>query len=302
MATAPDNDYALMVESLVERLGEKFRAACRSYPMSKAAELKRLVSEIGTVDFASEGLDSIEGQRDLSIKFHWGHNHEFDDDLIVKGRMADRHLSVMAQFMIGFGLSEDYFQGKTVIDIGCWTGGTTLSLNMMGAASITALEEVNKYRRAAETLCNNIYSLNVDFSCANVYDLNQHEVYELAYFPGVVYHLSDPVLALRRIFNALVRGGECLVESAGIDSEDPVARFEGNYEFHDNSSESTENLNRGGWNWFLPSASCLDRWIREAGFEGVTTYRSVTDGRIYGRGLKLSDRPICQAGLSVRGM
>jgi hypothetical protein len=43
-------------------------------------------------DFSMEGYQNSDKQRDLSVKFHWGHNHDFGD-FYLKGQMADRHLS-----------------------------------------------------------------------------------------------------------------------------------------------------------------------------------------------------------------
>jgi len=75
-------------------------------------------------------------QRDLSIKFLRGHNHRFAPDLQVEGRMKERHLSLAAEFIEGFKLSEEHFLGKAILDVGCWTGGTTLTLKMLGAGRI----------------------------------------------------------------------------------------------------------------------------------------------------------------------
>jgi len=101
----------------------------------KLEQVKKILDRIGTIDAEIEGLSGTENQRDLSIKFHWGHNHIFGDEFKVDGRMGDRHLNLMAQFMVKNDLDMDYFRGKDVIDVGCWTGGTLLLLKALGAAS-----------------------------------------------------------------------------------------------------------------------------------------------------------------------
>ena len=295
-------DYKVALQILFNDLQADWEKFCESYDKANEPLIKPLLSRIGSVDIEGEGVSSAEGQRDLSMKFHWGHNHKFSPDLTVQGRMGNRHLEVMAQFMVGFELGDHYFSVDRALDVGCWTGGTTMSLWMKGAKYISALEEVNKYRDAASVLCNDIYSLNVDFTDGDLFGLKAHNEFNLAYFPGVVYHLSDPVLSLRRLFNALVIGGECLVESAGIDSDQPIARFEGNRRYHNTPDETESNLNRGGWNWFLPSPLCLQLWMEEAGFEEVKAFLSPYDGRVYARGVKKDHHPICQAGLSVKGI
>ena len=54
-----------------------------------AADFRRTIdSWLGTIDAGAEGYcpGEVERQRDLSIKFHWGHNHDFGD-FQVEGRM-----------------------------------------------------------------------------------------------------------------------------------------------------------------------------------------------------------------------
>jgi tRNA1(Val) A37 N6-methylase TrmN6 len=52
----------------------------------------------------------------------------------------------MKIFCLLFPVSLKDFQGKYVLDVGCWTGGTTLLLNSLGS-KVLALEEVNKYAK-----------------------------------------------------------------------------------------------------------------------------------------------------------
>jgi SAM-dependent methyltransferase len=213
---------------------------------------KKLVSQQGEIDYEVEGLKETGSQRDLSVKFHWGHNHNFGNGFYVKGRMGNRHIDLIAQFMVGFGLDDHFFKNKDCIDVGCWTGGTTLMLKYLGANEIFALEEVKKYGKTMVALSNDVYGLKgIGSKPINLYDLVTDKKYDIAYFPGVIYHLSDPVLGLRRLYNSLRDGGVCLVETAGIRSDKSIASYEGSRIFHRTLGESKEELNRGGWNWFF---------------------------------------------------
>ncbi len=60
----------------------------------------RLRSRIGVVDPTSEGFqeDELDRQRDLSVKFHWGHTHDFGT-FQLDGRMGIRHLELMSDFI-----------------------------------------------------------------------------------------------------------------------------------------------------------------------------------------------------------
>jgi len=262
-----------------------------------------LQARMGTVDASGEGYaeHEIERQRDLSIKFHWGHNHDFGD-FRLEGRMGDRHISVLANFMALFPVSFDEFKDAYVLDVGCWTGGTTLLLATL-AHRVCALEEVKKYAETVSYLTKAFgLSDRVSVRPLSIYDCNDEEFsdrFDIVYFPGVIYHLSDPLLALRILCNATTIGGFILVESAGIRSQEPLCRFDGGFVHY---SGEKERLSSGGWNWFVPSPAALGRMMKEAGFDEVQTQWHGESGRVYGFGRKLSQVGICKAGLSVRNI
>ncbi|WP_375257054.1 DUF1698 domain-containing protein [Citreimonas sp.] len=288
--------YTAQVALLRDRLQSAYDAHCAIESDAQRAKAEALLARIGTDDWRGEGYASPENQRDLSIRFHWGHDHRFAPDLAVQGKMADRHVDLMAQFITGFGLDEGMFAAKSVLDVGCWTGGTTLMLKTLGAGRILAVEEVRKYAETAHALVHDLYGhADVRAEARSLFALTEG-TFDAVYFPGVVYHLSDPVLGLRRLFNRLHDGGEILVESAGIDDPRPICLFKGNREHHGGTAEQ---MNRSGWAWFWPSPACLASWLDEAGFEDVRVFLSPTGQRVYGHARRRGHREITRAGLSV---
>lgn len=260
---------------------------------------KSIQSRIGAINIHGEdySADELERQRDLSIRYHWGHNHDFGS-FQLEGRMGDRHIRLLANFIAFFPVSLDDFTNKCVFDIGCWTGGTTLLLASL-ASKVYAIEEVKMYAETASFLSQSFGRSNVSVEPISIYSCNSERFYDqfdIAYFPGVIYHLSDPLLALRIIFNSLKVGGFILVESAGVNVEDPYCRFDGSLIY---SSGHRGSLNRSGWNWFVPSPSALHRMMKEAGFDDIRMQWHQEANRIYGFGRKLSQVGMCKAGLSV---
>ncbi|MCB1479770.1 MAG: DUF1698 domain-containing protein [Rhodobiaceae bacterium] len=259
-----------------------------------------ILSQLSTVDAEIEGYRSneLEWQRDLSIKYHWGHNHDFGT-FRLDGRMGDRHIDLLANFITFFPIDITDFRDKNIFDIGCWTGGTTLTLAALGG-KVHATEEVKKYASTVDFLIRSFgLESHVSIENKSIYECNSldyHDRFDIVYFPGVIYHLSDPVLSLRILFNSLSIGGVLLVESAGIDHEEPYCRFDGNFVYH---TGTREELNRGGWNWFLPSPSALGRMMKEAGFDEIETIWDEGSKRVYGYGKKTKEVGICKAGLSV---
>jgi len=289
-------------DQIASQLSEKFSAYQTQNLKTIDADAfqQHIESRIGQVDLETEGWSEEElgTQRDLSIKFHWGHNHDFGS-FKQEGRMGDRHIKLMSNFLSLFPVTLEGISNKKVFDIGCWTGGTTLLLSAL-QNEVYAIEEVKKYAQMAQFLADS-FGLNdrVSANAKSIYECNTPDMFnrfDLVYFPGVIYHLSDPVLALRILFNSLTIGGEILIESAGINHSGDYCQFDGSLVHHQGSRE---RLNRSGWNWFRPSPSAMARMMREAGFDDVQTLWHEPTRRVFGYGKKTSQVVICKAGLSV---
>ena len=119
----------------------------------------------------------------------------------------------------------------------------------------------------------------------------------MIYFPGVLYHLSDPVLALRILYNCLNDNGILLLETYGVDTPQPLCVYEGPNVFSPNAKSNKNDLNRGGWNYFVPSCRALQRMIGDAGFVSIQT--KLIGNRIYSFAKKEGFKGICKAGLSI---
>jgi len=253
-------------------------------------------ARIGTTDARSEGYDEAETavQRDLSTEFHWGYDHDFGDFQLT-GKMRNRHIGVLANFATLFPVTIEDFDNRDVFDVGCWTGGTTLVLASLGSR-VVAIEEVRKYAEMAAFLAKSFgLEDRVKVEPRSLYSCNSpefHDRFDIVHFPGVVYHLSDPVVGLRILYNSLRIGGRILVESAGINVAKPLCRFWGN--------KSVQRDAHSGWAWFWPSPSALARMMKEAGFDQIRSVWHPGLRRVYAFGVKAAEVAIVKAGLSVQ--
>ena len=259
----------------------------------------RLESWVGRDDHEQEGLDSPEGQRDLTVRFHWGHDHDFGDFQMV-GRMGDRHLSIPARF-IGQGALPLDLTNRTVLDVGCWTGGTSLLLTAMGA-DVVAIEEVTKYAECVRYLAESFGVADLDVHNLSLFETAHRpdfqDRFDYALYSGVLYHVTDPVLSLRAVFNSLSDGGVCLLETMTTDSEESVCQYLGPTWLTGGANESGS---RGGWNWFVPSPLAISQMMTDVGFEDVWV-SEVENGRAFATGVRRAHVPILRAGLADRAI
>jgi len=243
--------------------------------------------------------EGAEKQRDQAVRYQWGHDHWFADDLDLKGAMKDRHVTMIAALIDKLGMPRDLYD-KTVYDVGCWTGGTSLMLAALGA-TVRAVEEVDAYSDTTQFLAELFECpVNTSFSTGSsgLYSdcLYLGSSYDIVYLCGVIYHLTDPIVALRMLYNALRPGGTIYLESAlAMGSTGSFCVYEGP---RDTRGGSVKDRNRRGWNWFIPSEECLTRWLEDVGFSKIslrmwTGNRAIVSAK---KGQEWVD--MCRAGIS----
>ncbi|WDP89739.1 MAG: methyltransferase domain-containing protein [Desulfobacter sp.] len=184
--------------------------------------------------------------------FCWGHNQDFGHGYSRQGAMDDRHLEVLAECLQQQFLPKS-LEGLTVLDVGCWTGGDALGLAGLGA-TVTALEEHPVSARAASRLFE-VVQASIDLSRQSLYSDNENwqGTFDIVYLSGVIYHVTDPLLALRICFAYLKPGGRLIIETKSSGIEGAFCEYGGTLE--------------KGWNWFSPTVETLGRWLADAGFD-----------------------------------
>jgi len=251
----------------------------------------------GKSDAEMEGYVDSAYQRDLSVQFEWGHNHDFGT-FHLPGRMGDRHIHILATFATIYGIPPLDLRGKTILDIGCWTGGTSLLLAAMGA-EVYAIEEVRKYADCVSYLKEAFGVGNLTVENMSLYSLDQPEFFDrfdMVFYFGVLYHVSDPILSLRIVFNCLKDDGMCFLETMAAEKKGSYCDYLG---ANETLNHPKYGKNRGGWNWFIPSLEALSRMMADVGF----TVRKATlhqGSRALALGVRNKHVDMLRAGLSNR--
>ena len=245
-------------------------------------------------DAAMEGYESGDQQRGRSVRFEWSEDHDFGD-FQVKGMSQNRSTYLISMFMDQFSALRRDLTGKRVLDIGYWTGGTSLILARMGA-SVVGIEEVKKYVDCLESLCEAFGVSNLEPRNLSLYDVTDDEfqdAFDIVLFGGVLYHLSDPVLGTRITFDALRKNRMCLLETAVARSKDRVLEYAGK----DEPGRGT------GANWFFPAPNVVHAIMDEVGYRNIRSLHCPQIGsrqdRMLAVGTKSAQVDMLRAGLSV---
>lgn len=188
--------------------------------------------------------------------FAWGHDHDFGT-FKVAGRMGTRHIWMLSRFFDHFGVSPTSVKGKSILDIGCWAGGVSLVLNKLGG-KVMAIDPDHKRIHPLYYLVDSFNLTDLECRVLSVYDLQQANLtaqFDLVFCLGVVYHLTDPIIALRRIYHVMRPGGMLCLESMSIDSDQRICEYAG--------------PSQPGGNWFIPAPHTLYQWLEDTGFEEI---------------------------------
>ncbi len=271
------------VENLKNRTPHQFQSYITSLP--------------GKWDAEMEGYIDPSCQRDLSGQFEWGHNHDFGS-FYMPGLMGNRHIDILATFMSVYNAPQRDLRGKRVLDIGCWTGGTSLLLAAMGA-EVFAIEEVRKYADCANYLKKAFEIENLHVENRSLYSLDSREFFDrfdmVMYF-GVLYHVSDPILSLRIILNSLRDGGLCFLETRATPGKGRYCEY-GIRKDRESRIGSKPSTLLGGWAWFVPSLEALSGMMIDVGFQ-VRKATFHMDNRALALGMRDRHVDMLRAGLS----
>jgi len=258
-------------------------------------------------DYKNNRADTVERYRDITdqnlhmVQFFWGHDHDFGT-FKEFGLMGTRHIWMLSRCFDHFEVSIDNaISGKNVLDVGCWTGGVSMVLNRLGA-NVVSIDEIHKYVDCLNFVVNSFGLKNFEAYYLSLYEMPSiwHNHFDTVCFFGVLYHLSDPIIGLRRIYQVLKPGGTLMLETMAIDNDQKLVEYQG----------PGKRNGQFGWNWFVPSPQALKQMLTDTGFTEIKVGNGLDEGvtrdgdpmgsnRCFAVAKKLEKHVLCQAGLSV---
>jgi tRNA (mo5U34)-methyltransferase len=227
----------------------------------------------------------------------WYHSIELGDGVVTPG---SKSLGEMQAHLAALRLPD--LRGKSFLDVGAWDGFFSFEAERRGAKRVVALDpwvwnvspvpdlDVNRlpdrkrgFDIAHEALASSVEARVADFMTIDLDELGRFDV---VLFAGILYHLENPLDALRRL--ARVTRELAIIETAAVFV--PGHEDEALWEFYE-----ADELAGDPTNWWAPNAKALAGACRAAGFEEVelldypdeaelpgdvsTRYRLVAHGR-----------------------
>jgi tRNA (mo5U34)-methyltransferase len=201
----------------------------------------------------------------LNARLH--HSITLPDGRVIKG---DKSLAIMQdQYLRTF---EPFsLHGKSVVDLGTWTGAFAVEAARRGASRIVGVDHfmwkypgVRKVFQFVTQSCGyDIPDVECDLD-ASPLDLSSLGKFDISLFLGVFYHLKDPIAAIREI--AKITREVLVIETywaADLPSDLPLMAFYPGRELANDPS-----------NWWAPNIPCVVALLKTFGFPEVV----VSDG------------------------
>ena len=149
-------------------------------------------------------------------------------------------------------------KGKRVADIGCNNGYFMFRMLAHNPDLVIGFEPYIKNFFMFNIIQNYVKAPELHFELLGVENLNLYpKFFDTIFCLGILYHHTDPVNILRKMYGALRKGGEIYIDCQGIPGEDPIALM-----------PKKRYTNAKGF-WWLPTKSCLENWLSRTQFREI---------------------------------
>lgn len=148
--------------------------------------------------------------------------------------------------------------GKRILDVGANNGYFLFRLLKHNPNLLLGIDPVRRAFLQHHFLSSLIRDYRVCYEPLSVLDLELlPKQFDCIICMGVLYHQKNPLLALRKMKDALVDGGTIILESLTIPGKEPVALF---------PPDRYAKMRNA---WMIPTGSCLSSWLTKTGFKDV---------------------------------
>ena len=155
-------------------------------------EFKRILNRDKVVEF-QKIIKYIE--ENFPNKFYHGYNLPFG--LKIEGLKVGDGDFITEQTIREISKHVD-FRGKTVLDLGCYSGFFCFKAKQLGAKHVSGLDCYDKILYVAKTL-NEAFGLNINFVKANI-ETAKWGNYDIIFIFSIIHHTDTPFYILKKVF------------------------------------------------------------------------------------------------------
>lgn len=216
----------------------------------------------------------------------WWHTIDLGDGVVTPGRKGGGDARAMAEHIDSLRIPRD-LSGRSVLDIGAFDGAYSFEAERRRAERVVALDHFvwlndiaggqisydvmyleggtvpsgtpTPGKRPFDT-CHELLNSKVEAIVGDFmnYPLDELGRFDVVLYLGIIYHMEDPVRAMRRVYE--VTGDMAIIESevVALMDEDSIWRFFPDAELNDDPT-----------NWWVPNIRALMGLARGVGFSRV---------------------------------
>jgi SAM-dependent methyltransferase len=151
--------------------------------------------------------ERIEGLETHLASYEWFYHFDFGGRPVgpnpgapkeVRGHYQ-RYLHIFPAILT---LTGGTLENLRILDVGCNAGFWSIQAARCGAASVVGIDPSELNIQQAQLIAELIGLNNVEYCVNNIYDISRKTIgeFDISFFFGVLYHLDNPVLALRRLY------------------------------------------------------------------------------------------------------
>lgn len=202
----------------------------------------------------------------------WWHSIDFGDGVISKGAKGYPY-GYMLQKETESWFNDVSFKDKRVLDIGAWDGYYSFYAEKQGAKEIIAIDgriwknptDLPRNKKGFD-IAKTILNSKVKDYIQDIENITpeQYGTFDIILFLGVLYHLQNPMLAIKNINDLLNKTGKVVIETTtrNNDFDKPVMEFHHKY-----------SLNKDNNNWWSPNILCIEKMFNEFGKYTINQYK-----------------------------
>jgi tRNA (mo5U34)-methyltransferase len=218
----------------------------------------------------------------------WFHSFELLPGLWSPGRLQVR----ANEALDSLGIQSD-LTGKRVIDIGALDGAYSFEFARRNASTLAV--DIQDPDRTGFNVTRKLKGAKVEYLRKSVYDLNPQEVglFDIVWYWGVYYHLKEPLIGFRNIFNILKDSGLLYYEGEILDAafvhEPSLRKYEKIFRQAKDlplAYFTSRDYAKDPSNWYIPNAVCLREWLLASGFVNISMVVNSQDSRALGKAQK----------------